>query len=106
MIVRYALPRAEVKRWPGPAHGGRSDWLTCSRSSASLLAKTSADPVGGVEEHLLQRPRQVAQVAKLARDGHSNQEIGAQLFISPRTVEWHLGNVFTKLGITSRKDLR
>src|SRR6266545_6246447 len=49
---------------------------------------------------------QEAQIVKLARDGHSNQEIGSQLFISPRTVEWHLGNVFTKLGITSRKDLR
>ena len=49
---------------------------------------------------------QEAQIAKLARAGRTNQEIGSQLFISPRTVEWHLGNVFTKLGITSRKDLR
>jgi DNA-binding CsgD family transcriptional regulator len=49
---------------------------------------------------------QEAQIARLARDGHTNQEIGARLYISPRTVEWHLGHVFTKLGIASRKDLR
>jgi DNA-binding CsgD family transcriptional regulator len=49
---------------------------------------------------------QEAQVAHLAADGQTNPEIGAQLFLSPRTVEWHLSKVFGKLGISSRKELR
>jgi len=49
---------------------------------------------------------QEGQIARLARDGLSNAEIGTELFISTRTVEWHLSRIFGKLHINSRRQLR
>jgi len=49
---------------------------------------------------------QEEQIARLAADAQTNQDIGGQLFLSPRTVEWHLHKVFTKLGVASRMQLR
>ena len=49
---------------------------------------------------------QERQIALMALDGLTNSEIGARLFLSTRTIEWHLGKVFTKLSISSRRQLR
>ena len=68
-------------------------------ATGETVRKRTADTRG-------QLTAQETQIAVLAREGHSNPEIGAQLFISPRTVEYHLHKVFTKLEISSRNELQ
>jgi DNA-binding NarL/FixJ family response regulator len=75
------------------------------RASRELTASGAHARKRTVETRRQLTPQEI-QVARLAREGLSNPEIGARLFISPRTVEYHLHNVFGKLGITSRTELR
>jgi DNA-binding NarL/FixJ family response regulator len=74
------------------------------RARRELLATGETARKRAVETRS-QLTAQEAQVARLARDGLSNVEIGARLFISPRTVQYHLHKVFAKLGINSRTQL-
>jgi DNA-binding CsgD family transcriptional regulator len=74
------------------------------RAARELLATGERARKRGVETRGHLTPQET-QIAQLARDGHTNHEIGSRLFISPRTVEYHLHKVFTKLEIGSRTEL-
>jgi len=74
------------------------------RAARELLA-TGETARKRTTETAAQLTVQEAQIARLARDGLPNREIGARLFISPRTVEYHLRKVFSKLDISSRREL-
>ena len=79
-----------VRRTGAPGAGGHG------REGPQAGSTPRRDELTPQEEH----------VARLARDGRSNAEIGAELFLSVRTVEWHLRKVFMKLDVRSRKDLK
>ena len=84
-----------------------------SRIGAEAFAERARRELKATGETVLRRTAetrdvltaQEAQVARLAAEGHTNPEIGSQLFISPKTVEYHLHKVFAKLDIRSRREL-
>jgi len=76
-----------------------------ARARGELLATGETAPRRTVETRDVLTPQE-AQIARMASERQTNPEIAAKLFISPRTVEYHLRKVFTKLDISSRKELR
>ena len=92
----------------------RAAYEMFSRMGAAAFAERARRELSATGETVRKRTvetvdeltTQEAQVARLAAQGHTNPEIGALLFISPRTVEYHLHKVFPKLGISSRRELR
>jgi DNA-binding CsgD family transcriptional regulator len=84
------------------------------RMGAEAFAERARSQLKATGAHVRNRPAgnaptltpQEAQIARLAANGLTNSAIGAELFLSPHTVDWHLRKVFQKLGIKSRKQLR
>ena len=81
---------------------GADGFAERARRELAATGETARKRTDGTRDELT---AQEAQIARLARDGLSNPEIGAELFISPRTVKYHLRKVFTKLDISSRHEL-
>ena len=106
--LRRQNRRTEAREHLRAAHADFSRFGAAAfaeRASRELLATGETARRITPETRDALTPQEV-QVARLARDGHTNPEIGAQLFISPRTVEYHLHKVFRKLDVSTRKGLR
>jgi DNA-binding CsgD family transcriptional regulator len=99
--------RADARQRLRAAHdmfdaAGMEAFAERARRELSATGETTRRRAPGAHDELT---AQEALIARLAVEGLSNPEIGARLFISARTVKYHLGKVFTKLGITSRAQL-
>jgi DNA-binding CsgD family transcriptional regulator len=106
--LRHAGRRLDARAELGTAHDmfaemGLDAFTARTRSELVAAGATVREPSREAQDELTS---QEAHIARLARSGLSNPEIGAQLLLSARTVEWHLRKVFAKLGISSRRELR
>lgn len=82
---------------------GANAFAERARRELVATGETARERSVTVDVHLTP---QEGQIARLAAEGRTNPEIGSELFISPRTVEYHLSKVYTKLGVRSRRELR
>lgn len=106
--LRREQRRVEAREQLRAAHDmfsrfGAAAFAERARRELQATGQTARKRTAGTRDILTV---QEAQVARLAAEGHTNPEIGAHLFISPRTAEYHLHKVFSKLGISSRRQLR
>jgi DNA-binding CsgD family transcriptional regulator len=116
-VARAHLVYGEWLRRQGRLREARERLRTAEELFAEIGMEAFAERARGELVAAGAKPRQAAvapreeltpqeeQIARLARDGLTNAQIGAQLFLSPRTIEWHLHKVFGKLGIDSRGGL-
>ena len=93
--LRTAAELFEAMGMAGFADRARRELLATGETARKRIARTGAVELTAQEN----------QIAVLARDGLSNAEIGMRLFISPKTVQYHLGKIFAKFEITSRSQL-
>jgi DNA-binding CsgD family transcriptional regulator len=106
--LRRESRRADARAQLRTAHDmfaaiGMEAFAERARRELAAAGETARQPTVEARDTLTP---QEAQIAQLARGGLSNSEIAAQLFLSVRTVEWHLRKVFTKLEISSRLQLQ
>ena len=100
--LRTACHMLEAMGMEAFAERARRELAAAGEPMANRIAEAGRTSSGRASQQLT---AQEAQVAQLARDGLSNPDIAARLFISTRTVQYHLGKVFAKLGIDSRGQL-
>lgn len=105
--LRRANRRADARAQLRAAHeallgAGAEAFAARARRELAATGETVRKRTGPHQDALTAQER---QIARRARDGRTNSEIGAELYLSPRTVEWHLRKIFTKLGISSRREL-